>query len=328
MAKLAVPEEPNKLWSIINSNAVGMPVGAIGTIIIGVMGMMRTDIRFLLYTALPFMALLVRALVSLISDRVLRIISFVVGCALSTFGIWRLDNYLEPRRLKDLAEFGKEIVLATADNSQQNKITGTAFWIRRPIYIVACSDAVGGAKSVVLLHSLSVALDDKDPNLNISFISSTSVGLGEVSHASYEGLTLLLPPIDPDFISMEPQTVHGKPKYFTQSPEVATVKPSEGDKVYMSSVEPGEAKSKTGPFVDAFNVQFNEGKIIGVNAQPNAATRGFPILTLTTTLPFVTSYCGAPVFDENKKLLGVMLKEGFKGSSLVIAYDSVNTLIQ
>ncbi len=210
-----------------------------------------------------------------------------------------------PITLKDIADFASDKVMAVSLGNDPNipgmlaDYTGTGFWIGQNGYAATCLAAVQVATEnrfkVGLPIRSTITSDLKGPEVSGGLVSLDA----QVTKMSLNDKIAIIQ--IPGFKqAMGFKIVLGKntptlQEHFTfpLSPNL----PDIGDRVFLYGVEQGKT-----PRFDAF-----EGHIIGLGAGPG--------LSAYTNLPFRETYCGAPIINESKSVIGMIVGKTSTGDT-------------
>ena len=205
--------------------------------------------------------------------------------------------------LADVAEFASGATLAVIPGGE--KTTGTAFWIHEKGYAVTCSDAVyvGNVKE----HQLEVALSMPVYASAHMELAGSRFTVGALNQAQNgDGIVILDVRLNtgtfrfkgPSLKPVKRINVQNTVKGFSESvvgdswiiPLRSTL-PEIGEKVFLYGVEQSEFPSYSAK--------------VGSISRLGTGIRG--IRAYSSDLPFRKTYCGAPILDQDKNAVGIVI---------------------
>jgi hypothetical protein len=239
-------------------------------------------------------------------------------CGFSVDGVmtqYQKENLLAT--VKEASTFASGIV-AYIDNDKlftdkehfdlHHRYRGTGVLIRDDWYIATCTRAVDALPAPTILLA-------KPPFIDKNVLGRIAFGVMGTVVVTYDGVAIVrmnMPASIPKMRPVDPRDVN--PVFGYQSvPAFDYGLPEVGQRVFLSGVENGTPAS-FGTF---------EGKIIRVGE----AEVGHG-MAMFSTLPFKDSYCGAPVINEHKTVIGLMSAATPDGTSeILLAREILHAMI-
>jgi hypothetical protein len=300
--------ESNLLWG-------ALPTG-LGIVITTIAATMK-DLRWLLWLALPFFMLSAWSASKFFSRSKLGIIVITFVLSLIVFGgLWWLNEYLKPEAtIAEIGDFGNEIVVAI--QADDGKFSNTGFWADRPHYLlVTCSEAVASETiqsskrvTLALKYPVSQASDGSFQISNVFTAFGIAHLLGQVGQIAVldtreDGGSLNFPATGQIF---------NKHFDYYASPVLSRILPKTDDDVFITGVEEGD-----GPI---FSLRF--GKVTSIISYSPSDKSKPPELRFHMTIPFNAGYCGAPVLNRSKQVVGMMLGSVTGGDSEAVSSEEL-----